>query len=204
MSKEVIRLYTCESIIQFRTPVRPLISRLTPILVCFLFLFFVADLYIHTWFFTYLHTAKKLPSHSHLLSRKHKQTDHTTAQSNSVFGPAGIFISPGDISLTWLTSEDLSERTFRKSKISVSVFHLRSMSVSLNILLWRNPVPFSLIDKKIFHVCGAFIEWSPWVVLPTILLIIYCYFKSRDESGCRNPWLWVKLTFHIMLVLYLG
>ncbi len=149
LSKEVIRLYTYESISQFKTPVRPLISRLTPIPVSFVCLFFVADLYIQTWLFTYLHTAKMTLSFTSPLTQTHKQTDHTTAQSNSVFGPAGISKSPGVISLTCLTSEDLSQRTFHESKITVSVFQLRFMFVSLNILLWTSPVPFSLKDKKI-------------------------------------------------------
>lgn len=69
------------------------------------------------------------------LTQTHKQADHTTAQSNSVFGPAGISKSPGDISLTCLTSEDLSQRNFHKSKNTVSVIQLRFMVVSLNILL---------------------------------------------------------------------
>lgn len=135
LSKEVIRLYTYESISQFKTPVRPLISRLTPIPVSFvcLFLWLIST---HKHGCSHICIRQKMTlSFTSPLTQKHKQTDHTTAQSNSVFGPAGISKSPGDISLTCLTSEDLSQRTFHESKNTVSVFQLRFMFVSLNILL---------------------------------------------------------------------
>lgn len=104
LSKEVIRLYTCESIIQ--TPVRPLISRLTPIPVCFVCLFlWLISTYKHGCSHICIQQKNTL-SFTSPLTQTHKQTDHTTAQSNSVFGPAGISKSPGDISLTCVTSED--------------------------------------------------------------------------------------------------
>lgn len=66
LSKEVIRLNTYESIIQFKTPVRPLISRLTPIPVSFVCIF--CGWSLHTNMVVHIFAyGKKWPSHS----RKH-------------------------------------------------------------------------------------------------------------------------------------
>lgn len=196
LSKEVIRLNTYESIIQFKSPVRPLISRLTPIPVSFVCLFCGWSLHTNMVAHIFAYGKKMTLSFISPLTQTHKQTDHTTAQSNSVFGPAGISKSPGNISLTfnqWRSFWKNFPQIQKHSQCFSALIHVRqSIYPTLN--------ESSAFFTKRLKNHSMSVEPSPRVVLPTIRSIIYCYSKSRDESGCRNPWLWVTLTFH-MLVL---